>query len=253
MSNFLPKSVRVLIEELSKLPGIGPKSAQRLAIHLLYAPTSRVTPLGEAILGLKENVMFCKACWNIAESDPCRICSDEGRDQGIICVVEDVLDVVALEKTSEFKGSYHVLHGALSPIDGVGPEQLKIVELFDRIKLGGTVREVILATNPSLEGEAVKKKIFALLIYDDFESERIRATVKEFGQENVLALVNEADSNLENMLEAEGIEADIARIILAARDAVDYENGKSVSRLTHAEDKTGLAEINRSRFKLLPN
>lgn len=154
MSNFLPKSVRTLIEELSKLPGIGPKSAQRLAIHLLYAPTSRVTPLGEAVLGLKENVMFCNACWNIAESDPCRICSDSNRDQGIICVVEDVLDVVALEKTSEFKGSYHVLHGALSPIDGVGPEQLKIVELFNRIQRGGIVREVILATNASLEGEA---------------------------------------------------------------------------------------------------
>ncbi len=154
MSNFLPKSVRTLIEELSKLPGIGPKSAQRLAIHLLHSPSSRVTPLGEAILGLKENVMFCKICWNIAESDPCWVCSDGTRDQSIVCVVENVLDVVALEKTGEFKGAYHVLHGALSPIDGVGPEQLKITELFDRITLGGVVKEVILATNPSLEGEA---------------------------------------------------------------------------------------------------
>ncbi|MCX6734722.1 MAG: recombination mediator RecR [Candidatus Peregrinibacteria bacterium] len=154
MSNFLPKSVRMLIEELSKLPGIGPKSAQRLAIHLLHSPMSRVKPLGDAILGLKENVMFCKICWNIAESDPCWVCSDGTRDQSIVCIVEDVLDVVALEKTGEFKGAYHVLHGALSPIDGVGPEQLKITELFDRIKLGGVVQEVILATNPSLEGEA---------------------------------------------------------------------------------------------------
>ncbi|MBI5753943.1 recombination protein RecR [Candidatus Peregrinibacteria bacterium] len=165
MSNFLPKSVRNLIEELGRLPGIGPKSAQRLAIHLLYSPASRVTPLGEAVLGLKENVMFCGCCWNIAESDPCKICGDGGRDQGIICVVEDVLDVVALEKTSEFKGVYHVLHGSLSPIDGIGPEQLKIAELFARIEksragadVGGDasvpVREVILATNPSLEGEA---------------------------------------------------------------------------------------------------
>lgn len=154
MSNFLPKSVRTLIEELSKLPGIGPKSAQRLAIHLLHSPSSRVTPLGEAILGLKENVMFCKICWNIAESDPCWVCSDGTRDQSIVCIVENVLDVVALEKTGEFKGAYHVLHGALSPIDGVGPEQLKITELFDRIKIGGVVKEVILATNPSLEGEA---------------------------------------------------------------------------------------------------
>ncbi len=158
MSNFLPKSVRNLIEEFSKLPGIGPKSAQRLAIHLLHSPASRVTPLGEAVLGLKENVMFCAACWNIAESDPCKICTDTSRDQGVICVVEDILDVVALEKTSEFKGAYHVLHGALSPIDGVGPEQLKIIELFERIKKSQSgekpVREVILATNPSLEGEA---------------------------------------------------------------------------------------------------
>lgn len=154
MSNFLPKSIRVLIEELSKLPGIGPKSAQRLAIHLLHSPMSRVKPLGEAVLNLKENVMFCQACWNIAESDPCWVCSDGTRDQSIICVVEDVLDVVALEKTGEFKGAYHVLHGALSPIDGVGPEQLKIAELFERITRGGVVREVIIATNPSLEGEA---------------------------------------------------------------------------------------------------
>ena len=139
---------------MSKLPGIGPKSAQRLAIHLLHSPMSRIKPLGDAVLGLKENVMFCNACWNIAESDPCVVCSDSTRDQGIICVVENVLDVVALEKTSEYKGAYHVLHGALSPIDGVGPEQLKIVELFERIKNKGDIREVILATNPSLEGEA---------------------------------------------------------------------------------------------------
>lgn len=98
--------------------------------------------------------MFCNICWNIAESDPCWVCSDGTRDQSIVCIVEDVLDVVALEKTGEFKGAYHVLHGALSPIDGVGPEQLKITELFNRIKIGGVVQEVILATNPSLEGEA---------------------------------------------------------------------------------------------------
>lgn len=153
MSNFLPKSVRVLIEELTKLPGIGPKSAQRLAIYLLHSPSSRVTPLGEAILKLKENVMFCKECWNIAESDPCKICDDASRDHGIICVVEQILDVVAVEKTGEYKGVYHVLHGTLSPIDSIGPEQLKTEELFERIKKGG-VNEVILATNPSLEGEA---------------------------------------------------------------------------------------------------
>lgn len=152
MSKFLPKSVRNLIEELSKLPGIGPKSAQRLAIHLLHSPESRIKPLGEAILGLKDNVIFCETCWNIAETNPCSICCDPNRDKGTICVVEEVLDVMALEKTLEYKGVYHVLHGSLSPIDGVGPEQLKFDGLFERARDG--VKEIILATNPSLEGDA---------------------------------------------------------------------------------------------------
>lgn len=156
MSNFLPKSVRGLIEEFSKLPGIGPKSAQRLAMHLLHSPHSRISNLGDAVLGLKNNVIFCEQCFNIAEENPCRICSDHMRDKNIICVVEDILDAYAIEKTGEYKGLYHVLHGALSPIDGVGPEQLKIYELFDRIKkIGNEIEkiEIILATNPSLEGE----------------------------------------------------------------------------------------------------
>lgn len=161
MSKSLPKSVRNLIEELSKLPGVGPKSAARLAMHLLHSPDSRVKPLGQAILGLKDNVVFCETCWNIAEENPCNICTDFGRDQSIICVVEQILDVVALEKTGEFKGVYHVLHGALSPIDAIGPEQLKLEALFERLGKNvsaggrsGVVTEVILATNPSLEGEA---------------------------------------------------------------------------------------------------
>ncbi|PIR55060.1 recombination protein RecR [Candidatus Peregrinibacteria bacterium CG10_big_fil_rev_8_21_14_0_10_36_19] len=153
MSNILPKSVRQLIEELSKLPGVGPKSAQRIAMHLLHSPSSRTQPLGEAILNLKENVVFCTKCWNIGEENPCMICCNESRDQSVICVVEEILDVVAIEKTGEFKGMYHVLHGALSPVDGIGPEQLKFVELFRRAE-DGEVKEIILATNPSLEGEA---------------------------------------------------------------------------------------------------
>lgn len=140
------------------MPGIGPKSAQRLAIHLLHSPENSYKPLGEAILRLKENVIFCNSCWNIAESNPCEICGDPKRDHSMICVVEEVLDVVALEKTSEYHGLYHVLHGALSPIDGVGPEQLKMEELLKRVQAGDSesvaVKEVILATNPSLEGEA---------------------------------------------------------------------------------------------------
>ncbi|OGJ42270.1 recombination protein RecR [Candidatus Peregrinibacteria bacterium RIFCSPLOWO2_01_FULL_39_12] len=153
MSNFLPKSIRVLIEELSRLPGIGPKSAQRLAIYLLHQPETGLKPLGEAILKLKKDVVFCSTCWNIAESDPCKICNSYERNKNIICVVEEILDVVALEKTGEYKGVYHVLHGVLSPIDGLGPEQLKLGALFERVK-GGNFLEVIIATNPSLEGEA---------------------------------------------------------------------------------------------------
>lgn len=177
MSNFLPKSVKVLIEEFNRLPGIGPKSAQRLAMHLLHSPEIVYRPLGEAILGLKKGVIFCQTCWNIAESNPCGICDDPERDGLVICVVEEILDLVAFEKIGEYKGLYHVLHGALSPVDGIGPEQLKIEELVGRVRgrrveeitmqagitetvrtVGLTkdrsVREIILATNPSLEGEA---------------------------------------------------------------------------------------------------
>lgn len=152
MSHTLPKSVRKLIEEFSKLPGIGPKSAQRLAIHLLHSPATRLKELGESVLDLKEGIVFCQSCWNIAECDPCAICTDMERNPKMICVVEEVLDVVALERTRDYKGVYHVLHGALSPIDGIGPEQLKMLALFERAK--GGVDELILATNPSLEGEA---------------------------------------------------------------------------------------------------
>ena len=153
MIKLLPKSIRNLIEEFSKLPGVGPKSAQRLAIHLLHSPESRIRPLGEAVLGLKDNVVFCQECWNIAEMDPCEICTSNERNGEIVCVVEEILDVVALEKTRNFDGVYHVLHGALSPVDGIGPDQLKIVSLIDRVAKG-VIKEVILATNPSLEGEA---------------------------------------------------------------------------------------------------
>jgi recombination protein RecR len=152
MSETLPKSVRNLIEQFSKLPGIGPKSAQRLAMHLLRSPETKLKDLGQSVLGLKQGIVFCEICWNIAESDPCAICSSEERDQGTICVVEEVLDVVALEKIRDYRGVYHVLHGALSPIDAIGPDQLKMEDLFARI--GKDVNEVILATNPSLEGEA---------------------------------------------------------------------------------------------------
>ena len=141
-----------LIEELAKLPGIGPKTAQRLTFHLLRLPAESARSLADAIVHMKEAVVFCSQCWNITDKDPCAICRSETRDRSTICVVEEPLDVLALERTREFKGLYHVLHGAINPIEGVGPDDLKIRELLAR--LNGDVKEVILATNPNVEGEA---------------------------------------------------------------------------------------------------
>jgi recombination protein RecR len=141
-----------LIEELAKLPGIGPKTAQRLTFHLLRLPAESARSLADAIVHMKEAVIFCSQCWNITDKEPCAICRSETRDRSTICVVEEPLDVLALERTREFKGLYHVLHGAINPIEGVGPDDLKIRELLAR--LNGEVKEVILATNPNVEGEA---------------------------------------------------------------------------------------------------
>ncbi|MBD3156679.1 recombination protein RecR [Candidatus Peregrinibacteria bacterium] len=151
---MLPPSLKKLIDELSRLPGIGPKTAQRLAVHLLRSPHARIKPLGEALLSLQDGLAFCEECWHVTEESPCSICSDDSRDKTQICVVEEVLDVIAIEKTDKFKGLYHVLHGVLSPIDGVGAEQLKMKELFDRLEQHPEINELVLATNPSLEGEA---------------------------------------------------------------------------------------------------
>ncbi len=151
---MLPPSLKKLIDELSRLPGIGPKTAQRLAVHLLRSPHSRIKPLGEALLSLQDGLSFCEECWHVTEESPCSICSDESRDKTQVCVVEEVLDVIAIEKTGKFEGLYHVLHGVLSPIDGIGADQLKMQELFDRLKNHPEIKELVLATNPSLEGEA---------------------------------------------------------------------------------------------------
>ena len=142
-----------LIQELSKLPGIGEKTAERLAFHLLAQPKSEAMLLANAVRDLKEQVKSCTKCYNISEADFCEVCSDEKRDAGLICVVEQTRDLWAIERTGEFRGAYHVLHGHLSPLDGVGPENLTIPGLLDRVRKGG-VREVILATNPTTEGDA---------------------------------------------------------------------------------------------------
>ncbi len=141
-----------LIEEFSKLPGIGPKTAQRLTFYLLRGSREEATSLAEAILWMKEKVGFCRVCFNISEDDVCGVCASDARDRSVICVVEEPLDVLALERTGEYKGTYHVLHGAISPIDGIGPDKLRIAELVDRVK-GSDVSEVIIATNPNTEGD----------------------------------------------------------------------------------------------------
>ena len=145
--------VQDLIEELGRLPGVGPKSAQRIAFHLLAADPADVQRLIRVLAEVKEKVRFCRVCGNVAEADECRICRDPRRDRGVICVVEEPKDVVAVERTREFRGRYHVLGGAISPIEGVGPDDLRMRELMARLA-DGTVTELILATDPNLEGEA---------------------------------------------------------------------------------------------------
>lgn len=153
MSKAIPQPVTQLIEALSRLPGVGPKTASRLTYYLLRAPDELSQTLAAAITDLKTKTRYCSVCYNITENDPCAICSDSGRDVSQIVVVEDPLDVLAVERTGAYQGRYHVLHGAISPVDGIGPENLKIRELVRRVEAGG-VLEVIVATNPGLEGDA---------------------------------------------------------------------------------------------------
>ncbi len=151
--NIIPKNVEKLIEEFSQLPGIGPKTAERLTFYLLRSADSQIDELGRAVTQLKKNIRTCSICSNITETDPCLICSNTSRDNSLICVVEEPLDIVAIEKTGKYKGFYHVLGGVISPIEGIGPDELYVKELIERLK-NKEVKEVILATNPSIEGEA---------------------------------------------------------------------------------------------------
>jgi recombination protein RecR len=154
----LIEPVARLIESFARLPGIGPKTASRLTFYLLRAPETEARALAAALIAVREQVVFCERCFNISDRSVCSICSDDSRDQRRLCVVEEPLDVLALERTGEFKGLYHVLHGAISPLDGVGPERLKIHQLLDRAgeahRAGEPFEEVVIATNPTLEGEA---------------------------------------------------------------------------------------------------
>ncbi len=155
--------VQDLIEELGRLPGVGPKSAQRIAFHMLNSDPVDVTRLAETMLQVKRTVRFCDICGNVSEAEQCRICRDPRRELTVICVVEEPKDVVAIERTREFRGRYHVLGGAISPIDGIGPDDLRVAELMSRLA-DGSVTEVILATDPNLEGEATATFLARLMV-----------------------------------------------------------------------------------------
>ena len=161
MSIYTP-ALKKLIDELGKLPGVGPKSAQRIAFHLIKIPEQDALSLADAIQQAKQKVRFCETYFNMSDEAICEICSDSQRDSSLVCVVEEPRDIVALERTREYKGLYHVLQGAINPIDGIGPEQLKIRELLERLK-GDTVVEVILCTNPNIEGEATAMYLAKLI------------------------------------------------------------------------------------------
>jgi recombination protein RecR len=160
--SYYPEPVARLIEALQRLPGIGPKTAQRLTFFLLKRPAEEVRELTESLKAVKERIVSCRICFNVTDEDPCRICSDPRRDEHVLCVVEEPNDLLAMERTREFRGRYHVLLGALSPLDGIGPDDIKVRELLGRLE-AGRVTEVILATNPNVEGEATALYLAKLL------------------------------------------------------------------------------------------
>ena len=157
-----PPAVARLIEALQRLPGIGPKTAQRLAFHVLKQPTAEVQALAEALIEVKTKIVYCSRCYNVADEDPCGICADTRRDAALLCVVEEPNDLLAMERIGEYRGRYHVLLGALSPLDGIGPDELKVRELLGRLERE-PVSEVILATNPNVEGDATALYLAKLL------------------------------------------------------------------------------------------
>jgi recombination protein RecR len=158
--------VNQLINEFARLPGIGPKSAARLTFYLLRSGDQQARELALALQELKEKTQFCSVCFNITEEDPCSICRDDTRDQSLLCVVEEPLDLVAIERSRAYRGRYHVLHGALSPVEGIGPEDLRIEELVGRVEQG-SFREIIIATNPTLEGESTSLYLKRRIARDD--------------------------------------------------------------------------------------
>ena len=168
---LLVEPVSRLIDEFARLPGIGPKTASRLVFYLLRAPEEQAQSLAEALQELRARIAFCSTCFNITESDPCAVCVDERRDRSVVCVVEEPLDVIAIERTRDYQGLYHVLHGTIAPVEGIGPDDLRIAELLPRLDANPPVREVIIATNPNMEGEAT-----AMYIARQLEGREVRVT-----------------------------------------------------------------------------
>lgn len=169
----LPRSVRMVVEQFEKLPGIGPKSAQRLAFYLLHVPDHVIDDFAESLEQLKRNTKFCEICHNIDEQSPCFVCSNPSRDASVLCVVENPLDVLAIEQTDKYQGIYHVLHGVISPLESIGPDQLFLRDILTRL---GAVREVILATNPTMEGEATALYIEKLIREAGYDESQVKIT-----------------------------------------------------------------------------
>jgi recombination protein RecR len=156
----LPRAIRQLIEKFERLPGVGPKSAQRLVFYLLHNPDHELQDFAQKLVALKKNTVMCSICHNVAENDPCEVCADESRDDNVLCVVEQPLDLLALERSGKFTGKYHVLHGSIAPLNNIGPDQLYLRDIVQRLN---GVKEVILATNPTMEGEATALYIAELI------------------------------------------------------------------------------------------
>ncbi|MFI5164784.1 MAG: recombination mediator RecR [Bacteroidia bacterium] len=172
----IPKAIQNTIDAFEKLPGIGPKSAQRLTFYLLHVPQGNLDAFAHSLQNLKKNTILCSVCYAIGEENPCSICSDQSRDHATICVVEEPLDVFALEKNGKYKGLYHVLHGRIDPLNNIGPDEIYMQQLFDRVKNNDTITEVILTTNPTMEGEATAMYIAKQLKTQNENRKTLRIT-----------------------------------------------------------------------------
>lgn len=177
----IPKGIQKLIESFEKLPGIGPKTAQRLTYYLLHVPQAQLDSFSEAVGGLKKNTKTCSICFNVSDTDPCSVCDDNSRDQSALCVVEQPLDILAIEKSGAYKGLYHVLHGSISPLDNIGPDQLHIHDLLPRLK-SGIISELILATNPTMEGEATAMYMTKLVTSSKLHATSYKLKITRLGR-----------------------------------------------------------------------